>query len=319
MLLRQHSLPMQLGVAQRSSKIIDGAIISEIFEQPGKIAPSKAAGQKAAVVGRVLGFTSEGREKTAEKELKKEEEERQKFLASTPKVILQSNAKRWSQMSDKIEAKMAKDPLARDGAKLGNQMYKNEAGKKKKKPKKDADVEPADAEEEPKKDKKKKSISKSLIKAEDEEPLGFGDLAVAGYDEETFGFEVEGTDDSTAKLLQNAGRSVDLGIEIVKGAFVVASVGETYAEEQARLKREAEQREKARIAAEQLAKTLRVEAAATAVREAKEKKAKEADALRVLATWLTHVRAEAKLNQFRNESKDENVCFKHLLDIFKFF
>ena len=50
-----------------------------------------------------------------------------------------------------------------------------------------------------------------------------------------------------------------------------------------------------------------------------EKKAKEADALRVLATWLTHVRAEAKLNQFRNESKDENVCFKHLLDIFKFF
>jgi hypothetical protein len=280
---------VQLGVANKSSKLIDGAIISEIFEQPEKITSVKAAGESAAVVSRVLGFTSEGREKADKKAAKKAEEERKKFSLATPKIILQANVKRWTQMSDRIETQAAKDVLGKDGAILGNQMYTKqnapkEEKKKKKKKKKVGEDEAAEEEapvaEEPapepaKKEKKKKSISKSLIKQEDEEVLGFGELAVSGYDEETFGFAVEGADDATAALLESADRQIDVGLDIVKGTFVVAAVAETHTQEQARLKREAEQKEKASIAAAQLVETLRIEAAANAILVAKEKKAAE--------------------------------------------
>ena len=154
-------------------------------------------------------------------------------------------------MSNKIEKKLSKDPIARPSKKvqLGNKK------KKKKKKKKDGDDDGD---------------------GEDEEVLGFGGLALPAVDdEEVFGFEIEGADAETEERMANAVRPTSIALEVKRGALVVAGTGETHAEEQARLKLEAEQRERERVAAEELAQKQAEAAAAAAAKAAKEKAAAE--------------------------------------------
>jgi len=175
-------------------------------------------------------------------------------------------------MSNKIEQKMNKDPIARPSKKvqLGNKL---EMKKKKKKKKKKKSEDGAEEEEEAKKPKGGEEDD------EDEEVLGFGDLAAPAVDDEkVFGFEVEGGDEEIRQTLANAAKATSIALEVQRGVLVVQETTETHTEEQARLKREAEQRERDRIAQEELAQKQAEAAAAAALQKAKDEAAAAAKA-----------------------------------------
>jgi len=259
----------KLGTAKKSK--------SEVKAQIKALKPKKVElvkpviNNKDVVIGRIKKYTTEEQERSAKSAADAEQEERTKHIATAPKIIRRANVQRWTEMSNKIEQKMNKDPIARPSKKvqLGNKLEM----KKKKKKKKNEDGAAEEEEEEAKKPKGGEEDD------EDEEVLGFGDLAAPAVDDEkVFGFDVEGGDEEIRQTLANAAKATSIALEVQRGVLVVQETTETHTEEQARLKREAEQRERDRIAQEELAQKQAEAAAAAALQKAKDEAAAAAKA-----------------------------------------